>query len=324
MIEDIFTPVKVSLADLNTHVEQFIESYKDKRAETRGTYERSLREFTAFFATDKRFRFLVKDVERYKKHLMHTKHFKEASVATYMTALRRLCQYLVDSGVLEKNPAKRVHGGRRPTSHNRTFLTIEQVDLLLESIDTESMQGLRDRAIIRTMLGCACSEVEITHINIGDLRQEHGHWMLMVQGKGKEIKDEKILVPNETEKAIRQYLEKRGDELESSEPMFVSMSNRSRNRRVTVRGLRQAILDRFKQSGIRSHDGKKLTPFCLRHTAGILLAESGATPEELMQRMRIEWKPTAMLYFEQRGKLRSQHHKDSKKYISADTSSMEV
>jgi hypothetical protein len=37
-----------------------------------------------------------------------------------------------------------------------------------------------------------------------------------------------------------------------------------------------------------------------------MMAESGATPEEIMKRMRIEWRPTAMLYFKQKGKLHSE------------------
>ena len=37
------------------------------------------------------------------------------------------------------------------------------------------------------------------------------------------------------------------------------------------------------------------------------MAERGATPEEIMKRMRIEWRPTAMLYFKQKVKLHSEY-----------------
>lgn len=311
MIKDTFEPVRLKLSEMQEYLKQFNASHTDKSKETRGTYERALREFIQFFALDRNFLFRVKDVERYKKHLVERKKLKEVSVATYLTALRRLCQFLVEAGVIEKNPAKRVQGGRRPTSHNRTFLTLEEIDDLLAVIDAETEAGLRDRAIIRTMLGCACSEIELTRANIGDLQKVGRRWMLYVQGKGKSIKDEAIPVPAETLKAIQEYIGRRGEkqkpgaELPADSPLFVSCSNRSKNERITIRGVREAINLRLKASGVKKGRDRKLTPFSLRHTAGILLAESGVAPEELMHRMRIEWRPTAMLYYRQKGKLRS-------------------
>ena len=321
MIKDTFKPVRLKLPEMQEYIRLFNASHSDKSRETSGTYERALREFISFFATDRNFLFRVRDVERYKEHLVERKKMKEVSVATYLTAVRRLCQYLVEAGVIEKNPAKRVQGGRRPTSHNRTFLTLEEIDSLLDAIDTDTETGLRDRAIIRTMLGCACSELELTRANIGDLQKVGRRWTLYVQGKGKSIKDEAIPVPTETVKALQLYIEARrhagsGDQLPADSPLFVSYSNRSRNERITIRGVREAINLRMKSSGVKKGRDRKLTPFSLRHTAGILLAESGATPEELMHRMRIEWRPTAMLYYRQKGKLRSDEKEGAEQLLS--------
>ena len=76
---------------------------------------------------------------------------------------------------------------------------------------------------------------------------------------------------------------------------------------MSIRGIRETISVHLQNSKVKRGRDLKLTPFSLRHTAGILLAEQGATPEEIMKRMRIEWRPTAMLYFRQRGKLKSQN-----------------
>lgn len=321
MIKDTFKPVRLKLPEMQEYIAKFNASHTDKSRETSGTYERALREFISFFATDKHFLFRVRDVERYKQHLIEKKNMKEVSVATYLTALRRLCQYMVDTGVLEKNPAKRVQGGRRPTSHNRTFLTLEEIDSLLDAIETDTETGLRDRAIIRTMLGCACSELELTRADVGDLQKVGRRWMLYVQGKGKSIKDEAIPVPAETVRALQVYIDRRAESapegaLPPGSPLFISYSNRSRNERITIRGVREAINLRMKASGVKKGRDRKLTPFSLRHTAGILLAESGATPEELMHRMRIEWRPTAMLYYRQKGKLRSAEKAGSSTLLS--------
>lgn len=322
MIKDTFRPVRLKLPEIQEHIRLFNSSHIDKSKETSGTYERALREFLSFFATDRNFQFRVRDVERYKEHLVERKKMKDVSVATYLTAVRRLCQYLVDTGVLEKNPARRVQGGRRPLSHNRTFLTLEEIDTLLDAIAVDTEVGLRDRAMIRTMLGCACSEIELTRANVGDLQKSGRRWLLYVQGKGKSIKDEAIPVPTDTVKALQAYLDARQKlrgvdaELPADTPLFISYSNRSRNERITIRGVREAINLRMKASGVKKGRDRKLTPFSLRHTAGILLAESGATPEELMHRMRIEWRPTAMLYYRQKGRLNSEGKEGSEQLLA--------
>jgi site-specific recombinase XerC len=98
--------------------------------------------------------------------------------------------------------------------------------------------------------------------------------------------------------------------------MLLSYSNRSMGGRITIRGVREAIIQRLKSSGVQKGRTGRLTPFSLRHTAGILMVESGATVEELMGRMRIAWRPTAMLYFKQKGKLHSSDHEDSRSLVS--------
>ncbi|MCU0426190.1 MAG: site-specific integrase [Candidatus Kapabacteria bacterium] len=324
MIEDVFEPVKLKLSELIKYRDNYLASLTNKRPETVGTYERALREFVNFFVKDGKFLFRVQDVERYRKHLATTKKMQDASIATYMTSLRRLSQYMVEAGVLEKNAAKRVYGSARPKQHNRTFLTLAEVSTLLGSINLAERVGLRDAAIIRLMLGCACSEVEITSMDAGDLEKQGKSWFLRVQGKGKSVKDEQIPVPPETAEAINAYLQTRtttdekGKEqpVKADAPMFVSYSNRSMGGRITIRGVREAIVMRMKESGVQKGRVGRLTPFSLRHTAGILLVESGASVEELMTRMRIAWRPTAMLYFKQKGKLKSHEDVDSRAFVS--------
>src|ERR1044071_596813 len=106
MLEKNLKPLQMTLKELVEHYEGFLKECERKSAETRGTYQRALRDFLEWFPGDKRFQFRVRDVERYKRHLIDRKKLTNVSVATYMTALRRFCQYLIDIKVLETNPAK--------------------------------------------------------------------------------------------------------------------------------------------------------------------------------------------------------------------------
>lgn len=306
MIDDTQKPLRLTLKELVGHYEDFLTECEKKSPETRGTYQRALRDFLKWFPVDKRFQFRVRDVERYKRYLVEQKRLQNVSVATYMTALRRFCQYLIDVRLLESNPAKRVVGGRRPSRHSRTFLTYEELDQLLSTVDRSTLQGARDYAVIQMMLGCALSEHECLLADVGDFRKPaFGPWIFQVQGKGRTVKDEAVTLPDETRSALDDYLSRRfeGGEMDPAAPLFASMSNRTQGHRMTSRGIREAVNRWLRESGVKGDRDRRLTPFSLRHTAGLIMVDSGASIEDVMRRMRIEWQPTAQLYFRIRGKL---------------------
>ncbi|MCE2503878.1 MAG: tyrosine-type recombinase/integrase [Chlorobi bacterium] len=306
MGEESQKPIKITMKELVAHFEGFLVECERKQKQTRETYQRALREFIKWFPVDKRFRFTTRDVERYKRYLVEKKGLKSVSVGTYMTALRRFCQYLIDIGVLKVNPSKTVIGGRRPSQHSREFLTSQEVGQLLESIDRSTTQGARDFAIINVMLYCALSEHECLHADVGDLQhRSDGSQVIYVMGKGKNSKDQAVVIPKEARKALDHYLEKRYREEEHNKaaPLFPSLSNRTNGSRMTSRGMREAVNKWLKASGVKRGRDRRLTPFSLRHTAGVMMVDNGATIEEVMQRMRIEWRPTAQIYFKLRGLL---------------------
>ncbi|MCE7935628.1 MAG: hypothetical protein DYG96_13710, partial [Chlorobi bacterium CHB2] len=306
MIEETIEPVQLTLKELVDHYEGFLKECERKSPETRGTYQRALRDFIKWFPVDKKFRFRVRDVERYKRYLVERKKLQNVSVATYMTALRRFCQYLIDVGVLANNPAKRVVGGRRPSKHSRTFLTGKELEVLLHSVDRSNLQGVRDYVIIQMMVGCALSERECLHADVGDIKpRASGDYYISVQGKGRTVKDETVTVPPDVHEAVEEYLRRRYPDgvRQEDAPLFASMSNRTQGHRMTSRGIREAVSRWLKSSGVKRDRDHRLTPFSLRHTAGLMMVEKGATIEEVMRRMRIEWRPTAQLYFKLRARL---------------------
>lgn len=308
-MDDTFKPLKLTLKELVDHYEGFLQECERKSAETRGTYQRALREFLKWFPIDKRFMFRVRDVERYKRYLVERKGLQNVSVSTYMTALRRFCQYLIDLKLLENNPATRVVGGQRPERHSRTFLSYDEIGALLSAVDRSSVQGARDYAMILLMLDCALAERELILADVGDVVYAGaGECRIHVQGKGRQVKDESVTLTPDAIAALEEYLSRRfagepGAERPASAPLFASMSNRTHGQRMTARGVREAINRWLRSSGVKGNRDRELTPFSLRHTAGLIMVDNGATVEELMHRMRIEWAPTAQLYFKIRGRL---------------------
>ncbi|GIV54522.1 MAG: integrase [Candidatus Kapaibacterium sp.] len=313
--EEVFEPVSLSPADISEHVASYIVSLRDYSPQSVGTYKRCLREFVYYVTSiDRRFRFLPRDVERYRDYLLHRKRRRrgsggvgltEVAMSQYLTALRRFCQFLVERGILSKNPAREVSGGKRPMRYHRRALTLEQLDRLLATLNGEDEESRRDRAMILLMLGAGLSEVELHHLDVGDIERIGKRWYARVRGKGKRLKIERVFLPSIAVEAVQAYTALYPNAA-PSDPVFRSLSKRSKGKRLSIRSMHVAIERRFILAGIRTEqDALRLTPFSLRHTGGIILAESGIPIEQLMERWRIYWRPTAERYYKLAGTLGS-------------------
>src|SRR3954468_7443969 len=75
------------------------------------------------------------------------------TVKQHLAAVRMLFDWLVVGQVLATNPAHAVRGPKHVVRLGKTpVLTEEQARRLIESIDTSTMVGLRDRALIGVMI----------------------------------------------------------------------------------------------------------------------------------------------------------------------------
>ncbi len=292
----------LTLTELDARLDGFVTEYlKEKSKETAGTYRRSLNEFERWYATERgKFRFRTKDVERYKTYLMEDRGLSQVSVSTYLTALRRFCQYLVDIGLLEENPAKAVKGNRRPSEHSRKVFTEDEIAQLLDGLRTASPIEKRDRAIVYLMLYAGLSEIEIVRADMQDLEQTLLGWYLRVQGKGRTVKDQQVPVDPPVMDAIRLYLDARG-RVRPEDPLFVSHGHRSDGERLNTRSVRSRINGLLKATGLKRPG---VTPHSLTHTAALIWLNDGLSLEEVRQRMRHGTLDTTMIYFKKQGLLK--------------------
>jgi len=75
------------------------------------------------------------------------------SVKLYLAAIRMLFDWLVIGQVIAMNPASSVRGPRHSTKKGKTpVLAADEARILLDSIDTDTLTGLRDRALIGLMV----------------------------------------------------------------------------------------------------------------------------------------------------------------------------
>ncbi len=289
------TPVRLTQNALRKHFDGFVKSLRTRAPETRGTYERALREFLRWHKTDKKCKFVKDDIIRYKNHLVQEKQLSQVSVSTYLTSVRQFCDFLTHKGILRENPARTVGGSGRPTAHSRQTLTAEEVRAVLDAVHPGDELGLRDLAFIKLMVLCGLSEIEIIRANSEDLLLKDGDSTLRVQGKGRASKDAVVQIPANVRTVMEQYLSVRGTP-SPHDPLFASAGNRTRGERMTTRGVRERVNHYLEVAGVKKGRLRQVTPYSLRHTAAVLMAEAGATVDEIRDRMRLGSVMTALLY----------------------------
>lgn len=295
------SPLALTPTELKARLSGFVREYlHDKSPETVGTYRRTLNEFERYFAPRKEsFRFRPSDIEDYKQYLTGERGLQQVSVSTYLTAVRRFCQYLVDIGLLQTNPAAGVSGHRRPTDHTRRPITREEIDRLMGVLESATVIDLRDRAIVLAMLHAGLSEIEIVRADVEDLEQTLVGWFLRVQGKGRSIKDQQVPIDEPVAAAFEAYLRRRR-RVRPEEPLFASHGQTAEGSRLHTRSVRARVNRLLGRAGLKDADVK---PHSLTHTAPLLWLDSGLSLEEVKRRMRHGTIATTQIYLRQQGAL---------------------
>lgn len=167
--------------------------------------------------------------------------------------------------------------------HKKDFLSKEQSRQLLNFAKGKgTLKDLRDRAIIALMLTAGLRTIEICRADVKDIRRVNGCYFLYVLGKGRTEKAESVRIAPQVYKLIQDYLKMRG-KVKGDEPLFVSTSNRSKNKRLDTQSVRKLIKADLRGIGL---DSDRLSAHSLRHTAATQMLLNGVKLEEVQQVLR--------------------------------------
>jgi len=146
------------------------------------------------------------------------------SVKQHLAAIRMLFDYLVIGQVVPHNPAASVRGPKHVVKRGKTpVLTASQARQLLDSIDTTNIVGLRDRAIIATMVYSFARVGAVVAMNKEDYFQLGKRWWLRLHEKGG--KRHEVPAHHNAEAYIDAYLEAaRYEDWPKKAPLFRTVS----------------------------------------------------------------------------------------------------
>lgn len=192
---------------------------------------------------------------------LQAKPMSERSQARFLSALRAFFKFCVLEHVREDNPCDRVLSPKLGR-YIPSVLSIEEVLAIINSVDTTTPKGKRDRAILEVLYGCGLRVSEAAGLLISDIFREEG--FIRVKGKG----DKQRLVPigEPALEAIDTYLlearPRGGDNL------FLNKNGRPLSR--------VSIFTMVKEQALAAGIRKEISPHTFRHSFATHLVEGGA------------------------------------------------
>jgi site-specific recombinase XerC len=107
------------------------------------------------------------------------------SVKQHLAAVRMLFDWLVTGQVVATNPAHSVRGPKHVVRRGKTsVLTADQARELLNSIDTSTVVGLRDRALISVMTFAFARIGAVVGMQVDDYYPQGKRWWVRLHEKG--------------------------------------------------------------------------------------------------------------------------------------------
>ena len=171
-------------------------------------YEREIHYFYEYAEkenlTEKNFG--LNDIERFltlrKKTLNSSEeNLKGATVNKCKSAVRSFCRYLQKENIREDNPSELVKSGGRGRKLPEVFY-VEEIDRILDSIDVESKNGIRDRALFELIYSSGLRISEASDLKYSSIYFEEA--VIRVFGKGR--KERFVPLGGEAEKWLKIYL----------------------------------------------------------------------------------------------------------------------
>ena len=188
------------------------------------------------------------------------------SQARILSGIRSFYHFLILDDYLQADPSELLESPQIGF-HLPEILSLEEIDLLIESIDLSTNEGQRNRTILETLYSCGLRVSELCNLKLSDLYLEEG--FIKVEGKGSKQR----LIPI-SPRAIRElhlyFIDRNQISIKKDYEDYVFISKRGKNiSRITVYHVIKILAEAI---GLK----KTISPHTFRHSFATHLLEGGA------------------------------------------------
>lgn len=192
---------------------------------------------------------------------------KKVTIARKLSAVRSFFRFLVKHGVILDNPLDLILTPKQNKAIP-VYLPVDDIFRLLDSIKTDTLAGIRNRAIFETLYSSGIRVSELEGLNVFDVDVKK--CLIRVVGKG----NKERIVPIGTKaitaiKAYRKRLQKEaGIGEDNNTPLFLNKDQG----RLTSRSIARILDKTARECGLLI----PVSPHALRHTFATHMLDAGA------------------------------------------------
>jgi len=275
-------------------IEELVEGFitaQDVKQSSKNLYRRTLKQYLNWVSKKG---YLLSQIARphileYKEELLSSE-MSSLTVASYITSVRRFYEW-AEANKYYPNVAKGIKSPKRKQQFKKQPLLPDQAKELLNYYQDKA---LRDYAIVSLLLRTGLRTIEVARANIQDIVFKGSQRVLLVQGKGRDEKDNFVILTDKAYKPIGDYLTTRENSNNSS-PLFTSSSNNSKGERLTTRTISYIAKEGLKAIGLNE---KAFTAHSLRHTTAVNILKAGGSLETAQFTLRHSNPATTQIYTE--------------------------
>ena len=205
-------------------------------------------------------------------HFVNKFNYKKTTLSRKISALRTFFKYLCREQIIETSPLNAITAPKKEKVLPK-FLTKDEVEQILNSIDISSPAGYRNRAILELLWATGMRVSELSGLNLDDLELSSNE--IRVFGKG--AKERIVLISDRAKNYLERYIHTarnlvaKGFEIKDNggnSPVFVNKTGYRLNAK-TIRNVINNLVEKLELP-------KKVTPHVFRHSFATYLIENGA------------------------------------------------
>jgi len=279
------TTLRADLINSHNLVEMYLKQL-DRKTTTKESYKKSLNVFIKWLELERKSEVNKESLVEYKSHI--SKKNTPNTVNAYLVAIKGFYSFLEENNI-SKDIAKSIKSMKAPKRFSKAPLTVKQAVRLLNSFDRGTLSGSRDYALINLMISTGVRVSEVHHANVEDIDQTSGQAILYIQGKGRDSKDDYVILDCLVLESLEDYFRARGNRKGA---LFQGIGNRA-NERLAKGSISRIVKNSFRSIGL---DNPKLTAHSTRHTAVTFSLLGGATIQEAQAMARHSNINTTMIY----------------------------
>ncbi len=251
--------------DVKQLIDDYLHHLKLERAlsdNTISSYRRDLQELIETTSLNDIGKLTNETARRFLTYLTSSSQ-KPSTIARKISSAKQFGNWLAEKGALPQNPFAGLSAPRIARYHP-SYLSPEEVKLIIESIDTYTHQGRRDRAMLELLYGSGLRVSELLKLRESEIEFEAG--FIRVIGKG----NKQRLAPlgDMAAQALHNYLENRPESDQKSACLFTNNQGKPLSRI----GFWKIIKRVTARAGI----AKSVSPHTFRHSFATHLLDGGA------------------------------------------------